>query len=343
MGALLHAVERGWMPDAVVRIGIRRLLRARLREIQSMRSGSSLADFVRATQAQPIAVTPGLANQQHYEVPAAFFQQVLGQRLKYSCCYWTDSTETLDDAEVNALRITCENAQIENGMDVLELGCGWGALSLWMAQQYPECQITAVSNSHSQREYIQAQASERGLANLTVVTADMNEFASGETFDRIVSVEMFEHMRNHRRLMNRIANWLAPDGKLFVHVFCHQDTPYTFRSDGDQNWMGRHFFSGGMMPSEDLLESCGSNLSLSEKWRWGGKHYAKTCRAWLANQDRDKQHLLKVLASDAGGESAMIWHNRWRLFFLACQELFAFDDGKQWFVSHSLFQKSRFS
>ena len=317
LGWLLQAAECGWLPDALIRQGIRRLLESRLRQNASPANEFSLDEFIRATQAQPIAVTPQKANDQHYEVPAEFFQKVLGERLKYSCCYWTDSTVSLDQAEVEALQRTCANAQIEDGMKILELGCGWGSLSLWMAKQYPESHITAVSNSNSQREFIQQQAAESGLSNLTVITADINDFNPDTTFDRVVSVEMFEHMRNHQRLMDKVYDWLRPGGKLFVHIFCHKETPYLFRSDGDENWMGRYFFSGGMMPSADLLARCGSRLTLVDQCTWNGKHYAKTCRAWLSKQDSCKREIRRVLAATYGEKQAKVWHNRWRMFIMA--------------------------
>ena len=224
-------------------------------------------------------------------------------------------------------------------MQILELGCGWGSLSLAMAEQFPNSSITAVSNSISQRQFIQSQARSRDLTNLRVITADIANFVPDTQSDRVVSVEMFEHMRNHRRLMDRIHSWLAPEGKLFVHIFCHRDTPYLFHSDGEQNWMGRHFFSGGMMPSADLLPQCGSPFQLAEQWIWNGSHYAKTCRAWLRNQDAAKARILDTFESSGDRDQAIVWHNRWRIFFLACEELFSFDEGREWFVAHYLFER----
>lgn len=334
----MDAIEAGRVPDALTRFGIRRLLNMRRKSIASSREEPSIDEFVRATQAQPIAVVPQKANDQHYEVPAAFFQNVLGGRLKYSCCYWPKGVDSLDLAEDESLRITCEHANLEDGMDILELGCGWGSLSLWMAERFPNSRITSVSNSHSQREFIQERAAETGLTNLRVITADMNDFQPTEVFDRVMSVEMFEHMRNHRRLMSRINRWLWPDGRLFVHIFCHKDAPYLFRTDGALNWMGRHFFSGGMMPSCDLLERCGSPMSLENQWKWNGRHYAKTCRAWLKNQDKSLSLIEPILEQTYGAEEAIRWHQRWRLFFMACEELFAYNRGEEWFVSHYLFK-----
>lgn len=339
MGGLLRAAESGLTPDIMNRFGIRHLLRSRQRHLQRRSSDFWLKEFLESATDSPVAVVPEKANDQHYEVPAEFFETVLGPQLKYSCCYWPEGVDALDAAEVEALRRTCGNAGLRDGMDVLELGCGWGSLSLWMAEHYPNSSITSVSNSHSQRRYIQQQAEIRGLQNLNVITADMNDFDPHERFDRVVSVEMFEHMRNHRELLNRIHDWLRPGGRLLVHVFCHRQTPYLFETEGDNNWMGRHFFTGGMMPSVDLLPSCSGSLNLVQQWKWNGKHYAKTCRAWLQNQDAARSQLKQVLAGCYGSANATRWYYRWRLFFMACEELFAFDDGNEWFVSHYLFER----
>ena len=340
LGYFMKAAENGWLPDVLIRVGIRNLLRNRLRENASHVSPNYEQEFVRATQAQPIAVSTDKANDQHYEVPAEFFTKVLGKRRKYSSCYWARDTKTLDQAEEKALRRTCENAGLENGMSILELGCGWGSLSLWMAEKFPASQITAVSNSNSQRQYIESQANSAGVSNLTVVTADVNDFEPGQKFDRVVSVEMFEHVRNHLQLMNRINSWLLPGGKLLVHIFCHKDTPYLFRTDGEQNWMGRHFFSGGMMPSVNLLDNCKSKMNLADTWQWNGMHYARTCREWIRNQDGNRREVLEVLANTYGVGNKIVWENRWRMFFMACEELFAFNKGEEWFVSHYLFERS---
>lgn len=294
--------------------------------------------FLKGVAGQPIAVSTESANEQHYAVPPEFFQAVLGKRLKYSCCYWPAGVDSLDEAEAQSLRVTCERAAIEDGMDILELGCGWGSLSLWMAEQFPNCQITSISNSRSQRMFIERRADERGLNNLKVVTADMNDFDPQCKFDRVVSVEMFEHMRNHRKLLDRIHGWLHADGKLFVHIFCHKNMPYLFGTEGAVNWMGRYFFTGGMMPSADLLEQCGSKMRLVSRWNWNGAHYAKTCRAWLNNQDANRDSLRPVLEDTYGRSDASRWHHRWRMFFMACEELFAANGGDDWYVIHQLFE-----
>lgn len=245
----IEAVERGLVPDSLTRMSIRRLCRDRLRETHSARNGppfSSRAAFLDSMHSGPIALVPEKANQQHYELPPEFFAAVLGPRRKYSCCYFASERPTLAEAEEEALAVTCQRAGIADGQEILELGCGWGSLSLWMAERFPGSRITAVSNSMPQRLFIEAEARSRGLGNLRVITADMNDFSpTGQTFDRVISVEMFEHMRNYEQLLSRIASWLHADGKLFVHIFCHRELAYPFATDGAANWMGRDFFTGG--------------------------------------------------------------------------------------------------
>jgi cyclopropane-fatty-acyl-phospholipid synthase len=334
--------EQGYVPDLVIRRGIRYLLKQRLREIQTNdaeKCNELLIDFVSEMRRAPIALLPERANEQHYEVPAEFFENILGGQLKYSCCYWPSDAEDLDSAEVAALRLTCEHAELNDGQSVLELGCGWGSLSLWMAQQYPNSSITAVSNSHSQRQYIEAQAKRRGLSNLIVITSDMNEFSTDQRFDSIVSVEMFEHMRNWEQLFKRVAGWLDDNGRFFMHVFCHRSTPYAFVDNGSSDWMSRHFFSGGMMPSDDLALFFPEHLQIDQRWRWSGEHYKKTAEAWLANMDAHKTALWPVLESTYGESGAQKWWMRWRIFFLACAEMFGYDNGQQWWVSHYRFTK----
>lgn len=336
---LSAAAEQGRVPDWLVRRGIRKLLNTRRRDLESQSPGLTIARLHAAVASQPIAVSTHAANDQHYEVPAQFYESVLGPRLKYSCCYWEHGTATLAEAEDNSLRITAEHAELADGMNILELGCGWGSLSLWMAEKYPQSRITSVSNSHSQRRFIEATARDRGITNLDVVTADINVFRSIEAFDRVVSVEMFEHMRNHERLLDSIDSWLRPDGKLFVHVFCHRTTPYLFETDGAQNWMGRHFFTGGMMPSEDWLPGCSEQLHVDKQWQWNGSHYAKTCRVWLDNLDAAAEDLQPIFTKTYGRPDAIRWRQRWRMFFMACEELFATDGGNEWYVAHYLFKK----
>ncbi len=346
--ALIHAVapliglaEKGRLPDGLVRIGIRSLLKARLRELQSPsleQSAEQFRQFLRDAMNGPVACVPEKANEQHYEVPAEFFSQVLGLHRKYSCCYWTDETKTLDQAEAESLRRTCEHAELKDGQEILELGCGWGSLSLWMAETYPNSSILAVSNSASQREYITERAKQLGLNNLKVQTCDINEFSTDRRFDRVVSVEMFEHVRNHPLLMERISSWLNSSGKLFVHIFCHHRFAYLFEDDGNASWMARYFFSGGMMPSQNLLLNYQSHLQLENQWCWDGTHYEKTSNAWLQLMDQNQEAVTGVLKLTYGNDWRL-WQFRWRMFFMACAELFGFRGGREWFVSHYLFRQ----
>jgi len=336
--------EMGLVPDRVIRAGIRRLNRQRLLDIHAddlELSSRELAAFVDAMNASVIAPLPELANEQHYEVPAEFFGLVMGMHRKYSSCYWDDDTESLVQAEAQALRLTCLHADIHDGMQVLDLGCGWGSLSLWLAAHYPACNIVSVSNSNSQREYITAQAKARGLENISVITCDMNDFDTPLRFDRIVSVEMFEHMRNYRELYRRIGTWLQPGGKFFKHIFCHRSCAYEFVDQGPSDWMSRHFFSGGIMPSDDLPLRFQQDLQLVDQWRWNGRHYEKTANAWLENMDANKAEVMQIMASTYGPEDAGKWFMRWRIFFMACAELFAHSDGCEWYVSHYLFERQQ--
>ena len=268
-----------------------------------------------------------------------FFEIALGRHLKYSGCYWPEGTASLDAAEAAALEQTCERAGIQDVMSILDLGCGWGSLSLWIAERYPNCRITSVSNSAPQGEFIRQQALERGFRNIEVLTADMNTFQIARTFDRIVSVEMFEHMRNYSALLERLAGWLEPDGKLFVHIFCHREQPYFFEDRGAGDWMARHFFTGGLMPSEHLMEEFSDALAVEDRWRVNGIHYQKTALAWLDNMDRARGQILAIFAQTYGTTDAERWFQRWRMFFLACAELFGYGDGEEWFVSHSLWSR----
>ena len=338
----LSWVEQGLVPDAVVRSGIRRLCEQRLRELAADDAESSARiteAFVRSMREAPTAPLPQLANSQHYEVPADFFGIALGPRRKYSSAWWPAGTNDLGEAEERALEATCERAGLADGQRVLELGCGWGSLTLWMAKRYPASRIAAVSNSRSQREHILAEAERRGLANVEVITADMNRFDTGARYDRIVSVEMFEHMRNWESLFARVHGWLVPGGRFFMHVFCHRATPYPFEDRDASDWMGRHFFSGGMMPSDELALRVSGRLRLVERWRWDGTHYEKTANAWLDNLDARRPEAMGVLERAYGPAEAALWMQRWRLFFMACAELFGYRGGQEWWVSHYLFER----
>ncbi|GHC95994.1 cyclopropane-fatty-acyl-phospholipid synthase [Pseudorhodoferax aquiterrae] len=338
----LRWAEQGRLPDRLVRSGIRHLLRQRLAELRTgdaEAAAQQTQDFLAQMRQAAVAPLPEKANEQHYEVPAAFFAEVLGPHRKYSSCHWPPGVHTLAEAETAALTATCSRAQLQDGQRVMELGCGWGSLSLWMAERYPNSWITALSNSHSQREHIEAEARQRGLSNLRVLTCDINAFDTPERFDRVVSVEMFEHLRNWPRAFSQVARWLAPGGRFFMHVFAHREAPYPFEVRDESDWMSRHFFSGGMMPSDDLALLCQDDLRLLERWRWDGRHYQRTAAAWLANMDAAQETLMPLMASTYGAEQAGVWWQRWRLFFMAVEELFGYDAGQQWWVSHYLFER----
>lgn len=331
-------VERGLVPDALVRRGIRGLLERRLADDVpgDPEARERAAATVRAAMDEaPVAVATDAANRQHYEVPAGFYELVLGRHLKYSSCYYPTGRETLDEAEAAMLALTCRRADLADGQDVLELGCGWGSLSLWMAERYPSSRITSVSNSAPQRRFIEARATSRGLDNLTVRTADMNDFRPEGSFDRVVSVEMFEHMRNWRALLDRVAAWLRPDGRLFLHVFCHRDVPYFFEDEGEDDWMARHFFTGGLMPSLALPGQVAGRLEVEARWAVEGTHYQRTARHWLEKLDARRGAVSALFTEVYGPDEAERWVRRWRLFFMACEELFGYRDGAEWLVGHT--------
>jgi len=337
--AAIQLAEAGHVPDAVVRHAIRQLCARRLHDAVPDDPALALArteTFLAHMRAGPITPAVDQANAQHYEVPAPFFEQVLGPHLKYSCAYWSPGCTSLHEAEAEALALTCEHAGLADGQRVLELGCGWGSLTLWMAQHYPRSEITALSNSASQRAFIERAARQRGLDNVCVRTADIEDVTAvgPDRFDRVVSVEMFEHLCNWERLLERIAGWLRPGGQALIHVFCHRAVPYAFSTEGADDWMGRHFFTGGMMPSDDLLLRCRGPLRVLQQWRWPGTHYQRTANAWLANLDAHGERVRELMAQAHGEPLARVQRQRWRMFFMACAELFGYDDGRQWWVSH---------
>ncbi|MGV8959051.1 MAG: SAM-dependent methyltransferase [Stenotrophomonas sp.] len=335
--------ERGRLPDALVRYGIRRQCEARLREeceggvdAQSLRFGR----LIEQLRHSAIALQTDAANAQHYELPPAFFQHCLGKRLKYSSAYYPTGNETLDQAEEAMLALYGSRAELADGQQILELGCGWGSLTLWMAERYPNARITAVSNSSLQREHILAQCRLRGWTHVQVLTRDVNRLElPPQQYDRCVSIEMFEHMRNYELLMQRIGGWLKPGGKLFVHIFAHHTLMYPFQTEGSDNWMGRHFFTGGIMPANDTLLWFQRDLQIEQRWQVDGTHYQRTANHWLQNQDAHADEVRAVLLQAYGEVPAALWFQRWRMFWMACAELFGYDNGQQWQVAHYRFSR----
>ena len=317
----MHLLERNLLPDFLVRFGIRRLLKARLAEERQDTLEAQqlhLMKLITRLRQSPIAINTGDANLQHYELPSAFFELILGPHLKYSSGYYRHPAESLGQAEANMLELTAERAALQDGDRILELGCGWGSLSLWMAKRYPRAQITAVSNSRTQKKFIDARAAERGLENLEVITCDVNQlsFAAAERFDRVVSVEMFEHMRNYESLMRRIAGWLEPAGTLFVHIFSHRTYAYPFEVRDESDWMAKYFFTGGIMPSDDLLLYFQKELRIEEHWQVDGRHYSRTSEDWLRNLDRHRAAVEPILAEPYGADQVRRWWSYWRVFFM---------------------------
>jgi cyclopropane-fatty-acyl-phospholipid synthase len=340
-------IDRGLLPDPALRWLIRRLLHRRLTEVTAGSvedRGERRRRLIGRLSEDAIAVETARANLQHYEVPAGLFELMLGPHLKYSSGWWPPGTATLAEAEEAMLELTCRHAELADGQDILELGCGWGSLTLWMATRYPASHIVAVSNSAGQRAFIEARAHERGLDNVTVLTVDVNRLGVDEhrdqvktaAFDRVVSVEMFEHVRNHAALGRRIAAWLRPDGKLFVHVFAHRSAAYLFETGSQADWMARHFFTGGVMPSDDLLLHSLPGFDVEDHWVHSGRHYARTLRAWLERLDAGRDRALALLRTSDGADASAALH-RWRVFLIACEELFAFRGGDEWHVSHYRF------
>jgi len=336
----INWAEHGRVPDFLIRFGIRRLLAGRLRDERAKGSDESLDDFVRELEAAPIAVETAKANEQHYELPSEYFSLVLGPHRKYSATLWPEEeSDDLAASEAAMLALTARRAGLADGQRVLELGCGWGSFTLWAAERFPHSAFVGVSNSRSQRNYILGEARKRRLTNVEIRTCDMNAFEAEHDFDRIVSIEMFEHMKNYRALLARIAKWLSPEGKLFVHIFTHRHYAYHFEDGGeDEDWMARHFFTGGTMPSDDLLLRFQDDLRIDGHWRLNGTHYSRTLKAWLRRHDAHRAEILELFTRTYGDrEQAKIWFHRWRLFYLACSELFRFGGGREWMVSHYTF------
>jgi cyclopropane-fatty-acyl-phospholipid synthase len=332
VSSIIGTAERVPLPDIVIRAAIQRLCS---RTATRLANGDNESDaaFADEMAARGIAEYTDEANAQHYEVPSAFFAKVLGPNRKYSSCFYKDAESTLQEAEEESLRQTVEHADLHDGQSILELGCGWGSLSLWMARQFSRAQVTAVSNSHSQRLYIEAEASVRGLKNLRVITQDMNVFDPQQKFDRIVSVEMFEHMTNWRELMTRARSWLKPDGRFFLHIFTHRAGAYLFDPTDKEDWIAQHFFTGGVMPSHHLIRQYADLFEVEKEWRWSGAHYQRTALDWLANFDAHREEVDDVLRPVYGSDTNL-WMRRWRWFFLATAGLFGYAGGSEWGVSH---------
>lgn len=343
MISLDDLLAKNLLPDAAIRLGIRNLLAKKLREEDRgdvEKQQAALLDFIADLDQRPIAIKTDEANEQHYEVPTEFFQLCLGPRLKYSSGYWPRTDTTFAESEEAMLALTCERAELADGQHILELGCGWGSLTLWMAEKFPNAKITGVSNSRTQREFIEAEAARRGLGNVTILTVNMNTFEAGaEAFDRVVSVEMFEHMKNYRRLMARVASWLKPDGRLFVHIFTHKDYAYHFEGTDPPDWITRYFFEGGTMPSDHLLLYFQDDLKIERHWRVSGTHYQRTSEAWLQNMDRNEAAIRPLLEKTYGAEQAAKWRAYWRVFYMSCAELWGYRGGSEWIVSHYRFRK----
>ena len=338
---LIELAEKGIIPDYFIRQGIVRNCENRLNNenvSNTEKVSTKKQSWIQQMKESPIALVPEKANEQHYEVPPAFFENVLGKHLKYSSGYWPDGVNSLDDSEESMLELSFERAQLADGDSILELGCGWGSLTCYMASKLPNSKITAVSNSKDQKEHILNRCKNQGLDNIEVITADMNDFGTENKYDRVVSIEMFEHMRNYKKLLSKISSWLHDDGKLFIHIFTHQSVVYPFENQGEADWMAREFFSGGMMPSHDLLLHFQNDLIIDDVWSMSGTHYEKTSLAWVNKMDANKDSIMKIF-SKTYGDDAKLWFQRWRIFFMSCEKLFGYNNGSEWGVSHYRFSK----
>lgn len=335
-------LEKNKIPDLLIRIGIRSLLKQRLQDENkgsSEKNQAHLMQLIEELKKSPIAINTEAANEQHYEVPTEFYQYCLGKHLKYSSGYWKDGVSDIDTSEKDMLDLTCSRAELQDGQTVLELGCGWGSLSLFMSAKFPQSNFTVVSNSRTQKIYIDEQAKLRGIKNLTVITANINDFKPEQIFDRVVSVEMFEHMRNYEKLMYLVSSALKPEGKLFVHIFTHKEYAYKFEVLDESDWMSKYFFTGGIMPSDDLLLYFNDHLSIKKHWHVSGLHYSKTSEAWLENMDKHKKEIMPLFEKTYGKNEALKWWVYWRIFYMACAELWGYNKGEEWIVSHYLFNK----
>ncbi|EQA46442.1 cyclopropane-fatty-acyl-phospholipid synthase [Leptospira broomii serovar Hurstbridge str. 5399] len=343
MNFLYDLMERDVFPDWLIRFRIRQLLRLRLRQENRgtfEKNQEHLMEYIRTLKTSPIAVHTKSANEQHYEVPADFFKLVMGKHMKYSSGYWVSPTVGIDESERTMLQLTCDRADLSDGMSVLDLGCGWGSLSLYIAEKYPKCKVTGVSNSKSQKIFIDGEAKKKGLSNLTILTMDMNVFKTSIKFDRILSVEMLEHMKNYEVLFERLAGFLKPKGLFFVHIFTHKDYAYPFEVVDDTDWMAKYFFTGGQMPSHNLLLHFQKDFLIEDQWVVNGTHYGLTSEAWLSNMYLHRNEILRILGDTYGSDQAVKWFVYWKVFFMACAELWKYRGGEEWIVSHYLFKKA---
>lgn len=336
---IYNAIAKDALPEWLIRIGIRAMLAQKLREIRGTAEveRARLLAFVEELKTLPLALHTDDANTQHYEVPAAFFKLALGPRLKYSCALWNSETRTLGEAEDNMLDLYCTRADLCDGQSILELGCGWGSLSLYLAQRYPRSTVTTVSNSASQKAFIDERARELGLSNLKVITANIVDFDIAEKFDRVISIEMFEHLKNYERMFERVSKWLKADGRLFVHIFTHRTCAYHYEDKNGDDWLTRTFFEGGTMPAEDLFLYFQKHLRVVNQWTVNGTHYGKTAEAWLSAMKANRAEIMKIMAATYGADMAVTKWAHWKVFFLACAELWNYKDGSEWTVSHYLF------
>ncbi|KAK2980114.1 hypothetical protein RJ640_019537 [Escallonia rubra] len=339
---MLASLERNLLPDAVVRRLTRLLLASRLRSGYKPSAELQLSDllrFVHSLKEMPIAIKTDDAKAQHYELPTSFFKLVLGKNLKYSCCYFNDKTSTLEDAEDAMLKMYCEKLQIRDGQTVLDVGCGWGSLCLYIAQRYSNCKITGICNSMTQKAHVEEQCLNLQLKNVEVIVADISTFEMEASYDRIFSIEMFEHMKNYKELLKKISRWMKPDSLLFVHHFCHKAFAYHFEDVNEDDWITRYFFSGGTMASANLLLYFQDDVSVVDHWLVNGKHYAQTSEEWLKRMDKNFSSIKPLFESTYGKDSAVKWTVYWRTFFISVAELFGYNDGEEWMVAHFLFKK----
>ncbi|HNB21198.1 MAG TPA: cyclopropane-fatty-acyl-phospholipid synthase family protein [Candidatus Melainabacteria bacterium] len=341
---MYKAIATDLVPEWIIRAGIRNMLGQKIRtetkpntELQK----KAILDFVNELKSSPIAIHTDAANRQHYEVPARFFELVLGPRLKYSSALWLQDTEDLAQAEINMLETYCRRADLKDGQTVMDLGCGWGSLSLYLAEKFPSSNIVAISNSSTQKQFIDSQLQKRGLKNVTVVTANIANYDTELEFDRIVSVEMFEHLKNYRAMFAKVSRWLRPDGKLFIHIFTHKHFAYHYEDKDGTDWLTRNFFEGGTMPSEDLFLYFQEDVRILEQWSVPGIHYQKTAEAWLKTMKGKRKEVMEIMAQTYGEKDALQWWSFWKLFFLACAELWGYKNGTEWTVSHYLFERQR--